>query len=107
MDKNLNLNEEQINNTVLAYVKSLSKPDTSINEIADETGLDKSQVSESVTNLSKIGEFFFIINVLKPGAIHITHIDGIEIEWEEEEEVHSIGNGLFDREGNIFINPNE
>jgi RNA polymerase sigma factor (sigma-70 family) len=106
MGKQSNLNKEQINNTVLAYIKSLSKPDTSINEIADETGLDKSQVSESVTNLSKIGEFFFIFNVLKPGVIHITHIDGKEIEWQEEE-LDEIGNGLFDREGNIFINPNE
>ena len=107
MCKNNELSEKQVNDAVLDYICNLSDPDTSIEIISSEIGIDKSKVAKSIKDLSNIGEFFFIYNVLKPGSLHITHIDGKEITWNKTTEKNNIGNGLFDRQGNIFINPNE
>ena len=92
-----------LENDILKIIDRQKLPDLVISEICAELGLSRELISKTLVELKKRGEIFYIIK--SPDVVHVTHVNGSEIEWKED--VHDTGNGLFDREGNIFINPGE
>lgn len=84
-------------------IQNQQNPNFIISEATMDIGSSREFISKTLIDLKKQGEIFYIIKT--PDILYITHIDGKEIEWKED--VHDTGNGLFDREGNIFINPSE
>ena len=84
-------------------IQNQQNPNFIISEATMDIGSSREFISKTLIDLKKQGEIFYIIKT--PDILYITHIDGKEIEWKED--VNDTGNGLFDREGNIFINPSE
>lgn len=61
----------------------------------------REEIVKTLLELRKEGEIYFVI---KPdGDLYLTHIDGNEIQWTLEEE--NVNKELFDREGNLHIDP--
>ena len=93
-----------LENEILKIIHRQKLPDLVISKLCTELDLSRELISKTLVELKKSGGIFYIIK--SPDVVHVTHINGTEIEWKEDG-VDEIGNGLFDREGNIFINPNE
>ena len=83
-------------------LKEVSEQDSPVirtDSLAMKFKTKKEEVAKALLELKKEGEIFFII---KPdGDLYITHINGIEIEWEIKEENKE--QKLFDREGNLQV----
>ena len=90
---------------VLEFLKTLKRPIFSAQLIVDETGISKSDVSQAITNLDANGDINIIIQ--SPIKIYLTHIEGKEIDWESATQSEIKPRKLFDREGNLFTEPNE
>ena len=83
-------------------LKEVSEQDSPVirtDSLAMKFKTKKEEVAKALLELKQEGEIFFII---KPdGDLYITHINGIEIEWEIKEENKE--QKLFDREGNLQV----
>ena len=97
-----------LNNNLLSVIQNQKRPEFIISKATEELRIKRELISKALIDLKKEGQIFYIIKT--PDILYITHINGEELDWDSInpiEEVEDSGNGLFDREGNIFIEPIE
>tara|TARA_A100001011_G_scaffold170559_1_gene179447 strand:- start:2144 stop:4207 length:2064 start_codon:yes stop_codon:yes gene_type:complete len=97
-----------LKNNLLSVIQNQKRPEFIISKATEELRIKRELISKALIDLKKEGQIFYIIKT--PDILYITHINGEELDWDSInpiEEVEDSGNGLFDREGNIFIEPIE
>lgn len=99
------MNYTNIEQQVLEFLKNRQSPLFSSQIIFDETGISKSEASKAITNLEDAGEINIIIQ--SPIKIYLTHIGGVKIDWENKQSNLDKPKKLFDRKGNLFVEPTE
>ena len=103
--KQKNLEGRNLKQELLNIIQNRKEPELILSELTNDLKVDREFIAKTLIDLKKEGEFSYIIKT--PDVLYITHIDGEEIAWNVSVSDNKLENGLFDREGNIFINPNE
>ena len=87
-------------------ITQLENPDLFISNLEDEINEQRQEIAKALIDLKNSGRIHYLVK--NPDNLYITHIDGEEIKWkiiETKDEKNQTE--LFDREGNIFIDPFE
>ena len=72
-----------LENEILKIIHRQKLPDLVISKLCTELDLSRELISKTLVELKKSGGIFYIIK--SPDVVHVTHINGTEIEWKEDE----------------------
>ena len=103
--KQNNLEGRNIKAEIMEKIKNQKTPDFLISNAKSDLKVDRESISKALIELKKTGDIHYIIKT--PDTLHISHIDGQEINWDQSILTTKNEKGLFNREGDIFIDPGQ